>query len=638
MAKITLRKEGHADEEYRIKDRLSIGRRNSNDIVINDNLCSRDHAVIFESEGSYRVRDLGSHNGTYLNGEKISERELGKDDVIRIGNTEFYFSRASVDTLLGQRIGGYKILEVLGEGGMGKVYKARQIAMDRLVALKVLSSKVTEDDSFIAAFKQEAKVAGQLNHHNVVSVHDFGKTDDGNYFLSMEFVDGENIQEILQRKGKLSTAQSVIIISEVAKALKFAHSKSIIHSDVKPQNILLDKNGNVKVADLGLAKYFGKSSFDRKQNTVMGTPYYMSPEQATKGRVDARTDIYSLGATLFHMVTGRPPFDGETPLTILTKHVTEEVPSPRKYDITISHQISSLIKKMMAKSPDDRHADISEVEKKLDLIKNQEQGKQAVATARKGYVADIRKSMTSRRKREQNKQKITIAVSMIIAILLLAAVFIAFKKQMAEKFSQDRRRERKLPLTFKKREPDNAGDNNVTESGSGDGIEFSFKDISQKDELEPLGKHDWKGWNFASDKGFLGSPAHTATGFRCKKNDFSSMSFRAELVLMFESMEGSVSFSVEGRNRKEATGIHLNPGEIIIFSPDSRKTIPVQLRKNARVSLIVNARQGRNTELLIDGTKAGEIVPSGLHFMGAPVFRIDNTVLRIYYLKVSSGT
>ncbi|MFC1479729.1 protein kinase, partial [Planctomycetota bacterium] len=435
MAKITVRVEGQSDQEYKIQDRLSVGRRNSNDIMLKDTLCSRDHAVIFESEGTYKVRDLGSHNGTFLNEEKISEQALNEGDIVRIGSTELHFSRKSADELLGERLGGYKILEILGVGGMGKVYKARQIAMDRVIALKVLSTKVTQDESFIAAFKQEAKVAGQLNHNNVVSVHDFGKTDDGIYYLSMEFIQGENIQELLDKKGKLTTEESVIIVSEVCKALKFAHTKSIIHSDIKPQNILLDRNGSVKVADLGLAKYFGKSSFDRKTDTVMGTPYYMSPEQATKSKVDARTDIYSLGATFFHMITGRPPFDGETPLTILTKHVTEEVISPRKYDITISTQISNLIKWMMEKNPEDRPADIGEIERELGVIKNQEQGKQAKVTARKGYVADIRKSMVNRRKKVKTKQTVSTAVSIIIAILLLAAAAVVLQKQIKKNSS-----------------------------------------------------------------------------------------------------------------------------------------------------------------------------------------------------------
>jgi len=374
MAKLTLKGEDHADREYPLQDRVTIGRRSSNDIVLDDTLCSRDHAVVFEFEESFKIRDLGSHNGTFVNGKKVSETVLREGDEIRIGNSTLVFSRAPVDDLLGKRVGGYLILQVLGEGGMGKVYKARQIAMDRLVALKVLSPKVTRDESFIEAFKQEAKVAGQLNHPNVVSVHDFGRTDEGIYYLSMEFVQGENVQQILDRKGKLTTDESVVIVSQVAKALRYAHEKAIIHSDIKPQNILLDRNsGTVKLADLGLAKYFGKGSFDHKADTVMGTPYYMSPEQATKSRVDARTDIYSLGATFFHMVTGRPPFDGETPLTILTKHVTEDVPSPRKYDITISPRIANLIMWMMAKNPEDRPSSIAEVEAELEVIKKQEQ-------------------------------------------------------------------------------------------------------------------------------------------------------------------------------------------------------------------------------------------------------------------------
>lgn len=642
MAKITLRIKGQADRDYRIEDRLSIGRRTSNDIVLKDTLCSRDHAIVYESAGAYRVRDLGSHNGTFLNEEKISEQELEEHDVIRIGSVELHFFRSAVDALLGERLSGYKILEVLGEGGMGKVYKARQIAMDRIVALKVLSEKVTEDESFVAAFKQEAKVAGQLNHNNVVSVHDFGRTDNGLYFLSMEFIDGENIEQILEKKGKLSAEQSVAVVSEVSKALNFAHEKEIVHSDIKPQNILVDSSGNVKVADLGLAKYLGKSSFDRKKDTVMGTPYYMSPEQATKSRVDSRTDIYSLGATFFHMLTGRPPFDGETSLTILTKHVTEEVPSPRTYDITISTRIANLIQWMMEKDPDDRPADMAEVLAELQSIKAEEKGVTAAGTsaaARKGYVADIRRSMAARRKKAKTRQTVSAITSIAAALVIIGGAALLLPKYLNKHLGLNTLSNTHSPDPSQNREHKNSGNadsgNHSEVPADSDTLELTFKDIAHKDMLEPLGTEQWNGWRFEPRRGFLESPPGLSTGFTCKDERFSSRSFTAELVVRFVTLNGSVSFSIEGNRKNESVGVHLNPDEIILFSEHSRRKIQHRLKKRTRIAVAVSVRPGRNLQLMIDGKKVAEVEAPERVFSGTSTVRIENTVLQVYYMKIT---
>ena len=273
-------------------------------------------------------------------------------------------------------LGGYQIAGKLGQGGMGAVYLARQVSLDRDVALKVLSPQLAEDKSFVARFTREAFAAAQLVHHNVVQVYDIGE-DKNRHFYSMEFVQGENLGSLLHKNGKLDPDTAVAYTLQAARGLKFAHDRGLIHRDVKPDNLLLNAEGVVKVADLGLVKKGnladlpapGGSKLQQAQSATvtgvhmsMGTPAYMAPEQARDAAtVDRRADIYSLGCTLYDLLVGRPPFTGKTAVEVLTKHASEPVTPPDMVSKRVPKEVSALLMKMVAKRPEERYGDMGQV-------------------------------------------------------------------------------------------------------------------------------------------------------------------------------------------------------------------------------------------------------------------------------------
>ncbi len=270
----------------------------------------------------------------------------------------------------GTTIGGYQIVAMVGKGGMGEVYKARQLSMDRVVALKLLSPRlVKQDPSFAQRFIDEAQAAGQLNDPNIIQVHDVSTAEAPEglipgvtevHLFSMEFVEGESVKEIIQRESRTSDELTGRIMQGVAAALAFAQAKGIVHRDVKPDNIMVTSGGAVKLADLGLALRLdgqeGVATDGQRSATVMGTPMYMSPEQARGQAVDHRSDQYSLGATLFHMLTGKPPFNGETPKAMMRAHVFEPVPDPADLRDDVPEAWRQLCIRLMAKTADERFA------------------------------------------------------------------------------------------------------------------------------------------------------------------------------------------------------------------------------------------------------------------------------------------
>ena len=281
------------------------------------------------------------------------------------------------DATMPSTLGGYQIVQKLGQGGMGSVYLARQVSLDRNVAVKVLSPALSEDAGFVARFTREAYAAAQLTHHNVVQVYDIGE-DAGRHYYSMEFVEGQTLSGLVARDGKLDPEAAVGYTLQAARGLKFAHDQGLIHRDVKPENLLLNTQGIVKVADLGLVKKRGlgeipggnlpaggrgASKLDAAQSInstgfdmSMGTPAYMAPEQARDAaRVDGRADIYSLGCTLYDLLTGRPPFSGKTALEVITKHASEPITPPEIIAKRVPKELSKLLLKMVAKKPEDRY-------------------------------------------------------------------------------------------------------------------------------------------------------------------------------------------------------------------------------------------------------------------------------------------
>jgi len=261
-------------------------------------------------------------------------------------------------TLVGQTLGEFEILEALGQGGMGAVYKARQISLKRLVALKTLQPAMANDEAYIARFQQEAIAAASLSHPNLVQVYSAGQSE-GLHWFSMEYVEGESARTRLQDAGRISPQEAITIAICVATALQYGWRKaSLIHRDIKPDNIFLARSGEVKLGDLGLAKSAAENQGLTSTGHSLGTLYYISPEQARDSKtVDFRADIYSLGCTLFEMVAGRPPFHGSNAAAILLKHLTEPVPSLQAASPHCSPRLSDLVGKMMQKDPGDRPQD-----------------------------------------------------------------------------------------------------------------------------------------------------------------------------------------------------------------------------------------------------------------------------------------
>jgi hypothetical protein len=280
-------------------------------------------------------------------------------------------------------IRGYRVERELGRGGMGKVYLARQLSLDRPVALKVMNKRWADDPTFVARFTREAFAAAQLSHPNIVHIHDIGEVD-GSRFFSMEYVRGRSLADVVRTGNKLDPETAVGYVLQAARGLKHAHDRGMIHRDVKPDNLLLDDQGLVKVADLGLVKTPATTPSDDALSgpqsglhalpsnvtgakIALGTPAYMSPEQCRDAaKVDRRADIYSLGCTLYVLVTGRPPFEGTTAVELMTKQAYEPLVPPERIVARLPSEISAVIQKMMAKDPADRFQTMDEVIRTLE--------------------------------------------------------------------------------------------------------------------------------------------------------------------------------------------------------------------------------------------------------------------------------
>jgi serine/threonine-protein kinase len=263
-----------------------------------------------------------------------------------------------MSNLQGQTFAGYEILAKLGQGGMGAVFKARQPKLDRLAALKIMASELANDPDFVARFRREAAAAANLSHPNIVQVYTAGESE-GTHYIAMEFVDGETVKQHIEGQGRLDPREAIAITVFVAEALQYGWNKArLVHRDIKPDNIFLSKSGEVKVGDLGLAKTVGGATTNLTQTgMMMGSPHYISPEQARgAGDIDFRTDIYSLGCTLYHMLTGRPPYEGPDPLSVITKHVNDPPPAIFKSWPGCPVPLALVLGKMLAKRPHDRPA------------------------------------------------------------------------------------------------------------------------------------------------------------------------------------------------------------------------------------------------------------------------------------------
>jgi len=260
--------------------------------------------------------------------------------------------------VLGER---YEIHRRLARGGMAQVYLARDRSLDRPVAIKELVPEFATDPSFVERFRREAQAVANLAHPNIVGVYDWG-TQDGTYFIVMEYVDGPSLSQVIRRDGPLHPRRAAELASEVAAALGFAHSRGVVHRDVKPGNVLLTGSGQSKVTDFGIARALSSPAEDLTQTgSVMGTATYFSPEQAQGLPVDPRSDLYSLGVVLYEMVAGRTPFTGDSPLSIAYKHVQDQPEPPSRIIPDLPAGMDAIILKLLSKKPDDRYASAEEL-------------------------------------------------------------------------------------------------------------------------------------------------------------------------------------------------------------------------------------------------------------------------------------
>lgn len=259
---------------------------------------------------------------------------------------------------IGMMIGDrYEILEKIGTGGMSDVYKAKCHKLNRFVAVKVLKQEFSENANFVSKFQTEAQAAAGLAHPNIVNVYDVGE-ENGIHYIVMELVEGITLKKYIEKKARLSYKEAVSIAIQVSMGIEAAHNNHIIHRDIKPQNIIISKDGKVKVTDFGIAKAATSNTIT---SNVMGSVHYTSPEQARGGYSDEKSDIYSLGVTMFEMLTGRVPYNGETTVAIAIKHIQEDLPSPKEYVPEIPNSVEDIVIKCCQKSPDRRYQNMGEL-------------------------------------------------------------------------------------------------------------------------------------------------------------------------------------------------------------------------------------------------------------------------------------
>lgn len=296
-------------------------------------------------------------------------------------------------------IPGYQLLAKLGKGAMATVYKARQISLDRIVAVKVLPDRMSENPEFVERFYKEGKAAARLSHNNIVQAIDVGATPQGRHYFVMEYIEGKTLYDVMQPppvgEGRsFSEAEALDIMAQITEALVHAHERGLIHRDIKPKNILLTPQGVAKLTDLGLARAVDdKEAAETEAGKAYGTPYYISPEQI-RGEVDIdfRADIYSMGATLYHLVTGRVPFDGETPSAVMHKHLKERLVPADHINTALSAGIGEIIDVCMAKRREERYSDTKDLLEDLRAVQRKEPPVHAHRAVNLDSLAEIEES------------------------------------------------------------------------------------------------------------------------------------------------------------------------------------------------------------------------------------------------------
>ncbi|NLM73800.1 MAG: Stk1 family PASTA domain-containing Ser/Thr kinase [Clostridiaceae bacterium] len=344
-----------------------------------------------------------------------------------------------VGTVLGNR---YEIISEIGTGGMARVYKAKDRYLQRIIAVKVLKDELREDDEFLKRFDTEAQAAASLTHPNIVQIYDVGR-DNNRYYIVMEYVDGITLKEYIRQKGFLEWREAINITVQICSALSKAHSRNIIHRDIKPHNIIMTSEGVPKITDFGIARLASSETATMKIDTV-GSVHYSSPEQVRGRYTDAQSDIYSIGVTIFEMVTGQVPFDGETSVVVAMKHLQDEPPVPSSLRSGIPRSLDRIILKAMAKKKQDRYRTVTDLINDLENIRSRTgvsdeiilpdlkddddkfSTKKFVPLGDEDLPSRKRKTRRSKENEEKNKYLMPVLyITLIVAILGSIGIFVS---------------------------------------------------------------------------------------------------------------------------------------------------------------------------------------------------------------------
>ena len=317
--------------------------------------------------------------------------------------------------------GRYELVELIGRGGMSSVWKAHDRLLDRTIAIKSLHEQFTQDEEYVERFRREARSVAQLSHPNIVTVIDRGE-DEGRQYIVFEYVEGENLKQLIERSGPLPVRDALLLTLQMARALGFAHERGLIHRDVKPQNVLLNEEGQPKMTDFGIARSVDVEGVT-VTGTVLGTSEYIAPEQARGQRVDALTDVYSLGVVLYELLTGRVPFQGENFVAIALRHVNEPAPSVLELRPDCPPRVGMAVERVLAKQPEDRFGSMSELCRELEacLYELDSSSEEATMISR-GPVAPARPRRARKRRRRVGIFWPIAAVASILAVAGLAAL------------------------------------------------------------------------------------------------------------------------------------------------------------------------------------------------------------------------
>ncbi len=317
--------------------------------------------------------------------------------------------------------GRYELVELIGRGGMSSVWKAHDRLLDRTIAIKSLHEQFTQDEEYVERFRREARSVAQLSHPNIVTVIDRGE-EKGRQYIVFEYVEGENLKQLIERSGPLPVRDALLLTLQMARALGFAHERGLIHRDVKPQNVLLNEDGQPKMTDFGIARSVDVEGVTIT-GTVLGTSEYIAPEQARGQRVDALTDVYSLGVVLYELLTGRVPFQGESFVAIALRHVNEPAPSVLELRPDCPPRVGMAVERALAKRPEDRFGSMSELCGELEacLYELDSSSEEATMISR-GPVAPPRLRRPRKRRRRVGIFWPSAAVAAILAVAGLAAL------------------------------------------------------------------------------------------------------------------------------------------------------------------------------------------------------------------------